>query len=203
MGRRLSPTLPLLGALLLAAAPAAAADLCRQLDLPEGIDLVCEPEPGTDAVVVHPIDETGFGALSRLRVERLQREGSDALAWTDPKAWLERQLVLDTSGLAKAAHEFVEDPDNPFAGDAMRSATEALLSAVDRMGRVALAGCADPVSGDGREEMSCRFGAGPIAFHLDLRLVAAGDERYAVMYRTMSDRRLRHLEAIANAFVPG
>ncbi|HET6469374.1 MAG TPA: hypothetical protein VFG43_13455 [Geminicoccaceae bacterium] len=205
MGRRLSRLLAALPALLLLAAPVAAADLCAGLQLPPGIDLLCEPErpaAAGDPVVVRPLDDSGFGTLSRLRVARLEREGPDALAWTDPEAWLERQLVLDTSGLAKSARDLVEDPDNPLGGDTLRDATEMLVGAVDRMGRMALAACGDPIADDGRSELSCKFGGGPLAFYLNLRLVADGDDRYALMYQTMSERRLRHLEAIANGFRP-
>ena len=43
----------------------------------------------------------------------------------------------------------------------------------------------------------------PLGVEVRLRLVEAGDERYAIGYWAVDERRLRHLEAIANSFRPG
>jgi hypothetical protein len=43
----------------------------------------------------------------------------------------------------------------------------------------------------------------PLNIGATLRLVEAGDDRYAIGYWAIDERRPRHLEAIANSFEPG
>lgn len=199
----------LLGLLLLAATPGAAgpadpAALCAALAIPEELGLVCEPVPGgPPAVTVRP-SGGGFSALSRLSVRRLDPESTaDALAWSDPGAWLERQMTLDTAGFAAALRRLADDPDSPLAGEGTRTAVETLLGAVDRLGRLALAACESPaLRRDGRHVMSCRFTAGGFGLLLDLQLLRSGEERWAIALRTMNEQRLRHFQALAGAFAP-
>lgn len=199
----------LVGLLLLAATPGAAgpadpAALCAALAIPEELGLLCEPAPGGQpAVTVRP-SAGGFAALSRLSVRRLEPERSaDALAWSDPGAWLERQMTLDTAGFAAALRRLADDPDSPLAGEGTRSAVETLLGAVDRLGRLALAACESPaLRRDGRHVMSCRFTAGGFGLLLELQLLRSGEERWAIALRTMNEQRLRHFQALAGAFAP-
>jgi hypothetical protein len=199
----------LLGTTLLAATaraggPADPAALCAALAIPDELGLVCEPAvTGQPAVTVRP-DGGGFAALSRLTVRRLDRaSAADALAWSDPGAWLERQMTLDTAGFAAALRRLADDPDSPLAGEGTRTAVETLLGAVDRLGRLALTACESPaLRRDGRHVMSCRFTAGGFGLLLDLQLLKSGDDRWAVALRTMNEQRLRHFQALAGAFAP-
>lgn len=201
--------------MLLAAASAAAGPgdpegridpekVCAALAIPDELGLVCEPAVGAQpAVTVYPAGG-GFAALSRLSVRRLDRQSAgDALAWSDPAAWLERQMTLDTAGFAAALRRLADDPDSPLAGEAMRAAVETLLGAVDRLGRLALAACESPaLRRDGRQVMSCRFTAGGFGLLLELQLLQRGEERWAIAFRTMNEQRLRHFQALAGAFAP-
>ena len=45
--------------------------------------------------------------------------------------------------------------------------------------------------------------ADPCGLAAALRLVEAGDDRYAIGYWAINERRPRHLEAIASSFKPG
>lgn len=180
------------------------AALCAALSIPAELGLVCEPAEGEVAGVVVRPQGSGFAALSRLTLRRLDRDSTaDALAWSDPAAWLERQMTLDTAGFATALRRLVEDPDSPLAGETMRAAVETLLGAIDRLGKLALAGCESPqLRRDGRHVMSCRFTAGGFGVLLELQLVRNGDERWALALRTMNEQRLRHFQALAGAFRP-
>ncbi|MCL6607042.1 MAG: hypothetical protein K6T74_03010 [Geminicoccaceae bacterium] len=201
--------LGLLAAVALAAEAAAQrstdpAALCAAFSIPPELGLVCEPAGGeTVGVVIRPA-EGGFGTLSRLTLRRLDRAApADALAWSDPAAWLERQMTLDTAGFAAALRRLVDDPDSPLAGETVRAAVETLLGAVDRLGKLALAACENPqLRPDGRHVMSCRFTAGGFGLLLELQLLGGGDERWALALRTMNEQRLRHFRALAGAFRP-
>lgn len=184
--------------------PVDAAALCAALSIPTELGLLCEPAEGEAVGVVVRPQGSGFAALSRLTLRRLDREAAaDALAWSDPAAWLERQMTLDTAGFATALRRLVEDPDSPFAGETTRGAVDMLLGAVDRLGKLALAGCESPqLRRDGRHVMSCRFSAGGFGLLLELQLLRNGDERWALALRTMNEQRLRHFQALAGAFRP-
>ncbi len=184
--------------------PGRAEALCAAFSIPPELGLVCESAGGEQpGVVVRPA-EGGFAALSRLAVRRLDRNlAADALAWSDPAAWLERQMTLDTAGFAAALRRLVDDPDSLLAGEGTRAAVDTLLGAVDRLGRLALQACESPqLRRDGRHVMSCRFTAGGFGLLLDLQLLRAGEERWALALRTMNEQRLRHFQALASAFAP-
>ncbi len=178
--------------------------LCAAFSIPPELGLLCESAGGDQPGVVIRPAEGGFAALSRLAVRRLDRHlAADALAWSDPPAWLERQMTLDTAGFAAALRRLVDDPDSPLAGDGLRAAVDTLLGAVDRLGRLALQACESPqLRRDGRHVMSCRFTAGGFGLLLDLQLLRAGEERWALAMRTMNEQRLRHFQALASAFSP-
>ncbi len=204
---RAAVTALLLGAAL--AVPSGAQDAaepeasCAAFAIPEELGLVCEPAGSGPGVVIRP-GEGGFAALSRLQVRRLDRtNGADALAWSDPAAWLERQMTLDTAGFAAALRRLVDDPDSPLSGEGVRAAIDTLLAAVDRLGRLALQACESPtLRRDGRHVMSCRFTAGGFGLLLELQLVRKGEERWALALRTMNEQRLRHFQALASTFAP-
>jgi hypothetical protein len=183
--------------------PVDPAALCGALSIPAELGLLCEPLPGGTGVAVRPA-EGGFAALSRLTLRRLDRQAAaDALAWSDPAAWLERQMTLDTAGFAAALRRLADDPDSPLAGEGLRAAVETLTGVVDRLGKLALAACESPqLRREGRHVMSCRFTAGGFGLLLELQLLRSGEERWALALRTMNEQRLRHFQALASAFRP-
>lgn len=191
-------------ALLLAAgsaAPGAARQLCAELTLPAELGLACQPLPdGTAGIAVAPT-EGAFAALSRLTIRELSAT-EDALAWSDPDAWLRRQLELDTSGVADAIERYADDPDSPWGGPTATLLAETVRDALTSVGQVALDSCAPPSAIDAGRAMSCRLGAGPIALLLDLRVIGAGSARWSIEYRSMNPQRQRHFAAIANSFKP-
>ena len=151
-------------------------------------------------VTVEPTSGT-FSSLSRLTVRRLDRT-SDPLAWSDPDEWLRRQVAVDTSSLADGIEKFANDPDSPWAGATAMMLAENIRDALTRMGRAALQACSPPALKGDLRDMSCRFGAAPLALLMDMRLLARGDQRWALSLRAMNDQRQRHFEAIANSFTP-
>ncbi|MEK0082306.1 hypothetical protein [Benzoatithermus flavus] len=201
--RCLKPALLSLLLGLLPAAPSFAADLCARLTIPATLGLVCVAAPDTapEAVAVEPVDGA-FAALSRMTVRPLDR-GGDPLAWSDPAAWLQQQMTLDTSRYADLLGGLAKDPDSPFAGPAAEQALERLKSALTGIGRLALGACDEPSeTAPGRWDMRCGFTPAGLGLLVHLRLVAEGERRWAMTMRAANERRLRHFEAIANTFAP-
>ena len=190
---------------ILAAAGSASAQesLCARVTIPAELGLACTPgEAGSadELVTVQPTSGA-FAPLSRLTLRRLNR-AVDPLAWSDPDEWLRRQVVVDTSSIADSIENLASDPDSPWGGAAAMMMAESVRDALARMGRAALQACDRPVTADGGRAMACRFGAAPLVMMLTMRLVAAGDERWALSLRSMNEQRQRHFEAIANTFRP-
>jgi hypothetical protein len=194
-----------LGLLALAASgPAGAAGLCERIEVPAQLGLACAPVAGSaaeNAVSLGPV-AGGFASLSRMTVRRLAR-ASDPLAWGKPEEWLQRQLVLDTSSLADAVDRLVDDPDSPWSGPTAMLLAESVREALENVGQAPLQACSAPTARADGHAMRCTYGVGSFGLLLELRLVATGDERYAVTFRSMNERRQRHFEAIANGFRPG
>jgi hypothetical protein len=196
-----------LAALLLAACtvPAASsADLCGALDVPAPLGLTCAPAPETapEAVAVAPSDGGAFSALSRMTVRPLVR-AEDELAWTDPKAWLQRQVTLDTTGTSAQLEGLGQDPDSPFAGPEAEGALKSLENLLSGVARLPLNACNEPAeTAPGRWSMDCSFTAGGIGLLVQHRLVVAGERRWGMTLRAANRQRLRHFEAIANSFRP-
>ncbi len=196
-------TLGLLAALgcgWLAATPPGLADtaLCTRFSVPEALELDCtervDPVVGLRAVVTP--EGGAFAALSRMSVRALNPE-TDRLAWENPAAWLERQMILDLDGLAAAVRDLGEDPDSPLGGEMARSAIELMVSGLEGLGRLPLAACGEGASAT---ELTCRFGIEPVG--LVTRIMLAGDDeaKFAFNMRTFNEQRLRHFTAIANSF---
>ncbi len=179
--------------------------LCARLFVPEASDLVCEDiavEGGWRAEV-RPNDG-GLSEFSRLTVRALRPEGVDRMAWEDGDGWLEAQMRVDMRAYADSLRALTRDPDNPLSADGMRQAIRALASALEKLGGLALAACDRPVrTAGGQRLLRCRFGTKPLALHVQVRLVEDGERRYAINIRTLSPRRLRHFEAVANSFTLG
>jgi hypothetical protein len=192
-----------LAALLAWAGPIHAQDLCGRLTIPSQLGLACAAgtEPGTTEVM--PAGGT-FALLSRMSVRPLDRNGPDAQAWTDPSGWLRAQMTPDTTRLSESLGGLVDDPDSPFTGDQASSAVETLKRALAGVSALALSAC-DEAAPDGpdRWQMRCTYAADGLGLNVVLRLVAAGEQRWAITMRAANAQRLRHFEAIANSFQPG
>ncbi len=183
------------------------ATLCDELFLPEGYGLVCEIEKTADGravrAVVRPLDGD-LAAFNRLSVRRLRREGADALAWRDPERWLRGQMRIDLSAYAEQLRKLVRDPDSPLSADSLRRTVEMVARVVEGLGNIVLRACDRPArSASGQWLMRCHFGKEPLVMRVEVRLVAKGRERYAFNLRSISARRMRHFEAIANSFSLG
>jgi hypothetical protein len=211
--RRLRLVLPVAVAVVAAAlagggctVAATGADLCTGLRIPEALDLTCKPAPelAPGAVEVTPPPDEPFAALSRMTVRPLQRTGPDALAWTDPPEWLRRQMTVDTSSYAGLLAGLADSPDSPFAGEGAKAALQSLENLLSSMGRLPLAACDEPATASeaDRWDMRCNFTTAGVGMLVHLRLVARGEERWALTLRSANEQRLRHFEAIANAFAP-
>lgn len=184
--------------------PAGAVDLCPSLAIPTDLGLACAPAtdiaPG--AVAVTPAAGTSFGGLSQLSLRPLDRT-QDPLAWSDPTAWLQRQMTVDTSSYAGVLGGAADDPDSPFAGAEAKSALNSFVGVLQGLGRLPLNACDTPLEqSTGRWSMGCRFTMGGIGMLMQLRLVADGDRRWGMTLRAANEQRLRHFEAIANSFTP-
>lgn len=182
-----------------------AQDLCAALTIPAELQLACTAAPSlpTGAVAVAP-EAGAFGSLSRLTIRPLDRSGEDGQAWTDPSAWLQRQMTLDTSSFAGSMASLADDPDSPFSGSSARAALTRLQSALAGVAALPLAACGAPIHDEVRQrwDMHCTFGAGGLGVYIDLRLVAEGERRWALSMRTANEQRRRHFQAIAGSFQP-
>jgi hypothetical protein len=191
----------LLVLLLLAARPAGAADLCRGLFVPDGYALLCEArvEDGrrSERVVVRP--SGGAAALAGLTLRRLD-EAEEPLAWQVPELWLAERVTVDLGGLASALRAGAGA--EPLAHPAARAIVDGLAAALAGLGQLPRRACAQE-NRPGRSQLRCAWGAAPLALRSVLRLVEAGDDRFVVGWWAADERRLRHLEAIANSFEPG
>lgn len=186
------------------ASTADARDLCDAFTIPRDLGLACEPAPeaAPGAVRVMPT-EGSFAALSRLSLRPLERTGEDALAWTDPAAWLQRRVTLEGSGTGDPLEGLAQDPDSPFAGPPAEGALRSLENLLTGVARLPLNACNAPgETAPGRWTMDCSFTAGGIGLLVQHRLVAAGEQRWAITTRAANEQRLRHFEAIANSFAP-
>ena len=196
MDRRLSGTALLLAGWLAAPGSAAAATLCERMADPEQLGLGCSMAADDGLRAIVQAEEGAFRALSRLSLRPLDRR-ADALAWEDPEAWLERQMILDLDHVADAVRELGEDPDSPFAGEMFRRAIASLVAGLEGLSRLPLAACGD---GPSESELTCRFGVEPVGLIVKVVLLADDDSRHAANIRTFNEERLRHFTAIANSF---
>jgi hypothetical protein len=193
--------LPLsLAAGLFLIAAEAPGNLCDSLFVPEGYAVTCETriEAGEreERVVVRP-SGSRFG-LAELSIRPLQ-PGEAPLAWSKPEEWLADQLAVDVDGLSTTLRDL--SLGGPLAHPVAKASVEGLITMLAGWSRLPLEACA-PDEDAVRHELKCSFGIEPVALDLNLRLVEAGDRRYAINYWAADQQRLNHLEAIANSFTP-
>jgi hypothetical protein len=203
--RRLISLLPAaFGLALLGAGPGAAvADTCAPLTVPDELGLVCRTDRTAtgEILVVEPEGGT-FQALSRLTLRELDPL-DDRLAWSEPEAWLEQQMVVDVGALSAALDEVGGDPDSPFGSDMVKSGIAMLVDGIEQLSRLPLSACGEPAPHQQiDEEIDCRFGVEPFLLFMRVSLVAREEARFAFNIRTFNEQRLRHFTAIANSFEP-
>ncbi len=183
------------------ALPAAAPidDVCGRLFLPEGYRLDCSVQGGAPAsermAVVRPV-EGAFAPLSELTIRPLDQPVQD------PAQWLRGQLKLDLSGVEDSLRGLVQSPDSPFAGTPLADELRGWTAFLEQLTTLPLEGCREPAALPAAEgwQLACEWPLGPLRQFLTLRLVERDGQQYAVRIRTMNERRLRHLVAIANSF---
>ena len=188
-------------ALMLGGAPAAA----QQFDVPEGFarEIVREQGVGgeTRAILRVTPDDGTFSELSTVELEPIAEDIDD------PGRWLSERMTARLEELAPDPGTMMDDPDSPFgdpAFDELRAAMAALVAKLAELGRLPLEYCDGPLERTNQagalHELSCRFAFGPINQYVVLRLQNVGGLWYYTRIRTMNERRLRHLVAIANSF---
>ncbi|MEZ5932632.1 MAG: hypothetical protein R3F54_11855 [Alphaproteobacteria bacterium] len=181
------------------AGPAGAAEQpCDRLFVPDGYELTCtvERKGGDDAweVSVHPTDGT-FASLSELTLSPV--DGVVA----DPAAWLKKQVQIDVSGLESALTNFLDDQDNPFAGESWWTSLQGLKDVVHSLSDLPLDSCAEPrADHEDGWVIDCDWGIGSLRQLLTVRLVERDGVYYGLRVQSMNERRHRHLQAIANSF---
>lgn len=176
----------------------------QKFDLPDGFVIVNEPVTAEEkdwrpVMTVRPT-EGPFSELSaiHLRLATARVENADA--------WLKRQLTADIGDLKDAGTVF-DDPDSPFNDpffDTLRKALPELFKSLKQISELPLKFC-DPArtgynaSGSYRE-IYCVFNLGPTRQYRMLRLQEIESHWFYTDIRTMNERRLRDLVAIANSF---
>jgi len=186
--------------LALAAVPATA----QQFDVPEGFVVTAEPDesPAGDwrgILTVRP-EEGAFSGLSSVRLREVVGAVDDA------DAWLKSRLTADVAG-EDEVDSVLDSPDSPFTDpmfDALKEAIPQIFSGFRTLSELPLESCEGPATaynaaGELRE-LYCAYQIGPLRQYLVLRLQEAGGRWFYTEIRSMNERRLRHLIAIANSF---
>jgi len=175
----------------------AAEQACERLFVPDGYELTCsvERKPGDDVweVSVHPTDGT-FASLSELTLSPVKGNV------VDPANWLQQQVKIDVTGLESALTNFLDDEDNPFAGESWWTSLQGLKDVVHSISDLPLDACEAPRESDDSWVIDCDWGIGSLRQFLTVRLVERDGDFYVLRVQSMNPRRHRHLQAIANSF---
>lgn len=184
----------------LAASPA----LAQRFDVPEGFIVVPEADTAvspdwTPVTAIRPADGP-FSELSTIALRAVR--GNVA----DPDAWLKARLSAEI-GNPKSAEEIFTSPDSPFSDpvfDALKKSLPELFAGLQDIGRIPLQFCEDPTTGYNASgefrELYCNYNFGPLRQFVVLRLQDTDKGWFFTEIKTMNERRLRHLIAIANSF---
>lgn len=198
--RVLAPAIVL--AALLAALPARA----QEFEVPGDFIVVQEPPGEREGLqylyTVRPA-EGSFSELSSIRLSRLTQPVED------PDAWLEERVSADM-GQPGSAEDLFTSPDSPFSDpsfEALRRAIPELFEGLQSLGKLPLEFCEGPTraynASGAYRELYCAFDFGPARQYLVLRLQGVAETWYFTEVRTMNERRLRTLLAVADTFVAG
>lgn len=176
----------------------------QQFEVPDGFVIAPEAdtatsEDWTSVTAVRPI-EGPFSELSTISLRAVKGVVSD------PEAWLTERLTAQIGDPA-AVEEVFSSPDSPFSDpvfDALKKSLPELFAGLQNLGRIPLHFCEEPTigynaSGEFRE-LFCNYNFGPVRQFVVLRLQDSGKGWYFTEIKTMNERRLRHLVAIANSF---
>jgi hypothetical protein len=189
-----------LGVLVLApfSAPAASIEVCPPLFVPDGYRLSCEILGGSARewrLTVQPADELAapFNLLSLRAVE----EPVD-----DPDIWLREQLTLKLSDVGEAFRDLVGRPESLLFDPALATSLDEMVGRLRILDQLPLQSCGFPgmTASEDAWQIECDWSVGPIALQGQLRLAYRDEQPYAISIFAMSERRMRHLVAIANSF---
>jgi hypothetical protein len=155
----------------------------------------------TVAVLRVTPDDGAFSDLSTIEMQPIL----DTI--DEPETWLKERVTADLEIPEPDSDGLFNSPDSPFADpafDDMRASIQSMLEGLQSLGKLPLDFCQSPsdqrnAAGPYRE-MRCEFGFGPIMQHAVFRLQEIDGVWYYTRIRTMNERRLRHLMAIANSF---
>ena len=178
--------------------------MAQQFDVPDGF--VIEPEADTTTsedwtplTAVRPV-EGPFSELSTISLRAVRGEVAD------PDAWLAARLTAQIGDPA-AVEEVFSSPDSPFSDpvfDALKKSLPDLFAGLQNLGRIPLHFCEEPTTGYNASgefrELFCNYNFGPVRQFVVLRLQDSSKGWYFTEIKTMNERRLRHLVAIANSF---
>lgn len=176
----------------------------QQFDVPEGFVTVPEAdtalsEDWTPLTAVRPT-EGPFSELSTISLRTVKEKV------TDPDAWLAKRLTAQLGDPAAIEGVF-SSPDSPFSDpvfDTLKKSLPDLFAGLQNLGRIPLHFCEEPTTGYNASgefrELFCNYNFGPVRQFVVLRLQKTGDSWYFTEIKTMNERRLRHLIAIANSF---
>lgn len=171
--------------------------------VPEGFIVDTGPRGGAanGAVLarVRPLDGP-FAELSTIELRAVDEDIADM------DAWLRGQMSADI-GDEVALDALFDSPDSPFSDPVfglLRTGLKKIAEKLARLGQLPLEFCDAPRAGHNGagdfRELVCTIDMGPIKQYYVLRLQRAGGVWYYTAIRTMNERRLRHLVAIANSF---
>jgi len=189
---------------LLTALAWSSAGAAQQFDVTDGF--VIAPEADTDisedwtrVTAIRPA-EGPFSELSTIALRAVRGEV------TDPDAWLAARLTAQI-GDPRAVEEVFTSPDSPFSDpvfDALKKSLPELFAGLQDLGRIPLHFCEKPTTGYNASgefrELFCNYTFGPVRQFVVLRLQDTKKGWYFTEIKTMNERRLRHLVAIANSF---
>ncbi len=144
--------------------------------------------------------EGPFAELSSIELSIV----SDPIDKTDE--WLRARMSADLGDEGELDAVF-DSPDSPFSDpvfNLLRSGFKTIVDELARLGQLPLEFCKDLRNGRNEagdfRELPCTIDLGPIKQYIVLRLQEVDGVWYYTAVRTMNERRLRHLVAIANSF---
>ncbi|MDH3739220.1 MAG: hypothetical protein OER92_08490 [Alphaproteobacteria bacterium] len=180
------------------------ASVAQQFDVPPGFVIAPEADTATSkdwspVTAVRPVE----GPFSELSTISLRAVKGDV---ADPAVWLSERLTTQI-GDPEAVEKVFSSPDSPFSDpvfDALKKSLPEFFAGLQNLGRIPLHFCEEPTigynaSGEFRE-LFCNYNFGPVRQFVVLRLQDTGKGWYFTEIKTMNERRLRHLVAIANSF---
>lgn len=178
--------------------------MAQQFDIPDGFVIAPEADTArskdwTPVIAIRPV-EGPFSDLSTIALRAVRGDVSD------PDAWLAARLTAQI-GDPGAVEEVFSSPDSPFSDpvfDALKKSLPELFAGLQNLGRIPLHFCETPTTGYNASgefrELFCNYNFGPVRQFVVLRLQDSDKGWYFTEIKTMNERRLRHLVAIANSF---